>query len=190
MKTELVVALIASGASVCVALMSLATAVISQKYAARASRAIEALKFEFTTTLAKQSVIDSQLNESLVSLKLAIQEIQQAKNEIQLILSSIRSSLDSKTALHRITCLREESFKCYEENLASLNEFESNALHRAKNQVLSVENFLKESLRHKRYVSELSSADKQHLMFLRSNLSDLQQLLRDSREERLYERRM
>jgi hypothetical protein len=111
------------------------------------------------------------------------------KDIVQLILSAIETSLDADIAIQEVTDAREQLFNSYEKHLACLNDEEALAFHNAKNQALKIESFLKLNLDDKTDVSLLTLEQKRHLYELRTELTDTQNLLRDSRTERLIQRK-
>jgi len=181
MSNDLKIALIAAGASIIVSLIALATALLSSRQSNRYQKNIESLKFEFSKLLGKESAGESYIREITSSLRNAIQDIQHFKDEIQLILSAKQTSLDSKSALKRISTARERLFNSYEENFGSLDESEAKPFHGAKNLALKIEDYIKKCLHGKSQASQLQNDDRQDLIYLRSELTDLQQNLRDMR---------
>jgi hypothetical protein len=188
MDTEMLVALIASGTSLLVAIVGLVTSIITNRQSARSEKAIESLKFEFSRAASRETLGDSHLGEALKALQLAIQTIQHFKDEIQLILSAVDSSLDTQSALERLCAARERLFACHEEQMASLDGGEERAFHKAKNLSLTIEEFVRESLRGKANASAISERNRQRLTSLRGELTELQGILRDSRSDRLLRR--
>ena len=184
-STEFTIAIITATTSLVVAVIGIIIAVINNRQTAWAAIELEKLKHQLASAETSASFGDEYLNASLKSLKEALQSIQRVKDEIQLILSAIETSLDTPTALKRFTASRSELFTAYEQELACLNEPERRAFHRAKNLALKIENYLLVCLGDKQYAAELSSEDRLTLRELRNELSDLQYVLRDSRVERL-----
>jgi uncharacterized protein YjcR len=188
MSAELTVALIASGASVAVAVVSLITSLINNRHSARSQKVLENLKFEFTQIQGKETAKDTHLIEVIKALQLAIQSIQVVKDELQLILSAVDSSLDTQSAITQVKAARERLFKSFEEQSALLDESEMAPFHQSKNISLRIENFLRRSLSNKPDASCLSEAEREHLLSLRGDLTEAQQLLRDIRTDRLLRR--
>jgi hypothetical protein len=180
-STELIVAIAASVASVVVAIVSLIASIISNRQNANAAKAIEQLKYEMTRKTSRDAVSDTHTVEVAKALQRAIQSVQKYKDEIQLILSAFESSLSAKIALKRITTAREQLFVVYEELSAVLEADEARALHTAKNISLAVENHLRRAFQQKPQASELTDEERQLLIQYRNNLTDVQQVLRDSR---------
>lgn len=188
MSTELVLALIASGTSLVVAIISLLASVLNSRQTTRSSQKLESLKNAFSRQNSREELGDLHLNESLKSLQVAIQSIQRFKDELQVILSAVDSSLDSETAISHISFARQEVFAAYEDNLANFSEPEAKIFHQAKNRVLIIESLLRERLQQISHTSGLSDEDQRRFWEHRSLLTDTQQLLRDSKTDRLTKR--
>jgi len=182
------IALIASVTSLLVALISLVIAMVSNRHSARSGKEIEKLKFDLSRATARDAISDAQQAESLKALQLAIQSIQRVKDEIQVILSAAESSLESKSAIEGIRSAREQMFACYEEQMATLDSEEARIVHQAKNISLQTEAFIKRSLSPKTDLISLSDEQQEQLLAFRTNLTELQGVLRDSRDARLMRR--
>jgi CheY-like chemotaxis protein len=188
MSTELQVALIASGASLLAAVISLVMSFVSNRHSARSTQEIEKLKYEFSRATARDSIFDEQQAESLKALQLAIKSIQRVKDEIQVILSAEETGLDSKTVLNGVRLARQQMFECYEEQLATLDNKESRVVHEAKNISLHVEAFTKRSLLPQADSVSFSENQQEQLRRFRMSLTEAQQLLRDSRADKIMRR--
>jgi hypothetical protein len=188
MSTELALALIASATSLLVALTGLVTSIITKRQTERSVEKMENLRFGFGRKEAVWALGNAQLTESLESLQSAIRAIQRVKDEVQLILAAIETSLDTETAIERVSSARADLFACYEKELAKFDNSESKACHQAKNRTLGIENFLRERLSQKSYASQLSGDERRRLLEFRDDLTDCQQRLRDSRADRLIGR--
>jgi hypothetical protein len=186
---ELTVALVAAGASIVVAVISLVTAIMSSRQSARSERAIESLKFEFQRATAQETLRDQHLAQCVEALQTFVSLIQRIKDEMQIILSAAHSggTMRSRTAHERVSAARQTLFSAYEDNLSCLDEDEARICHRAKNLSLTIETSLVEILNGKRYVS-LSLDEQSRFTALRNELTELQQVLRDSRADRLMRR--
>jgi len=149
---------------------------------------IESLRFGFSRALVKDTISDTHLIASFGALKVAVQLIQRVKDDIQLILSALENSLDSKSAIERITSTRESMFVGFEHQLASLNEQEKDLFHKAKDISLVVERRIKQELAEEPNASCLSADARQELIILRMQLTDIQQLLRDAKAEKFMRR--
>lgn len=188
MSTEMIVALLASGTSLVVAIVGLVAAVITNRQAARSEMSIESLKFEISHKKAKEAMRNAEIEQALEALHLAIQSIQHLKDEVQLILSAVDSSLDTATAIDRVDKARQALFICHEQQMTRLNKDEEDAFHKAKNLSLTVEQLLREGLSGQENASALAEDRRERLTNLRNEFTELQNVLRDSRSLRLLKR--
>jgi len=187
-STELIIALIAAGTSVLVAIISLIVSVISNRQSARSSKEIEKLKYDFSRASALETLNDSQLSESLKALQLAIKSIQRVKDEMQVVLSASEMPTELKSLMEGIRSAREQMFACYEEQMATLDNDDARIVHKAKNTSLQVEALIKRSLPTNAKQITLPEELHEPLLTLRMNLTELQQSLRDSKADKLMRR--
>lgn len=187
-SAELIIALIASGTSVLVAIISLIVSVVSNRHSTRSAQEIEKLKYDFSRASTLEALNDSQLSESLKALHLAIKSIQRVKDEIQVVLSAIEMPTEQKPLMEEVRSSREQMFACYEEQMATLDTDDARIVHKAKNTSLQVEALIKRSLPANAELITLSEELREPLLTLRMNLTELQQSLRDSRADKLMRR--
>jgi len=185
METKILITLITAGSALIVALISLFTSLITNRQSLKSSYNLEVMKQSFEKSSFTRSIIDNEMKCSLESLKLALQAIQQVKDEIQLIISAVGSSLSSDIAQKRIKSARENLFNTYEKHHPYLNDIEKDTFHKTKDIGLSIEEMLMRSLQSKRFASDIPNNILTILIQFRHDLTDLQQSLRDSRIERL-----
>ena len=188
MNTQVLIAMTASISSLIVAMISLINSVISNRQSARSTRMIEALRFELEVRKSTQRMSDDYLLQSLESLSILIQAIQRTKDVLQVIISDVDSSVDSESAIEDIVEAREQLFKCFGEQLPNLREGEAHGAHAAKNKALDIETLLRKDLQGKSFASEWSASQKLALLELRNDLTDAQNLLRDSRSAQMMKR--
>lgn len=185
MSAEIIVAFIALGSTLVVALLSLITSMISNRQSSRSLQIIEHLKDDLERQRVRQEKTDNYLESSLKSLQVMIQVIQRLKDEMQIIQVAIFTSLDTETALSRVKEIREEIIISFGKNISHLNDFEYEICHKAKNRSILIENYYRQIFQEKTYVSEMSNEERQQMTEQRNLLTDFQQSLRDSREERI-----
>jgi hypothetical protein len=149
---------------------------------------IEKIRFEFSRLTEKEKLRDVHFVAETRALQLGIETIQRVKDEVQLILSAIKSSLDSTTAQERITNAREKLFLDYEEQMPLMNDSEKVIFHQSKSIALQIEQLIKSHLSEHPDASCLSDETKRNLLNLRDNLTEKQNLLRDYRSNRIAER--
>ena len=188
MSNELVLALVASGTSLVVAIVGLIASLITIRQTTRADRDIETLKHDFSRALASDALADGEFSQSTKALQLAIQAIQLVKDEIAITLSKIAERLDRDATLKRVGTARQGLFECHEQSMAFLSVEEERVLHQAKNTALAVERLVEEELLQNESGSGISPSGAEQLVELRLQLTDLQQMLRDYRSDRLFRR--
>src|SRR5689334_19315226 len=159
MTTEVLIAIIASAASLLVAFVSLISSIITSRQSSRSTEIVESLRFRLEKRKSTEVMGDEYLKQNIKSLDVLIQAIQQMKDIVQLILNATDSSLDSKSAQKSISEAREQLFKSYQEQSPNLDESGNKGAHEAKNIALRIETRLFESLKGASFVSELSDKD-------------------------------
>jgi two-component system, OmpR family, response regulator len=187
-SNELIPALIASGTAVLVAVISFVVSIVSNRQSARSGKEIEKLKHDFSRASALEALNDSQLGESLKALQLAIKSIQRVKDEIQVVLSAVETPTERQPLMKGIRSAREQMFACYEEQMATLDNDDARTVHSAKNASLQVEALIKRSVPANAETVTLPDELREQLLILRMNLTDLQQILRDSRADKIMKR--
>ncbi len=187
METKIIIALITACGAFLVSIISLLTAIINNRANTKAAHAIELIKQSFEQGSYARELINNEDRSSLDALKNALISIQKFKNELQLILSAIGSGLLSEVALDRISLVREELFKIYENYHSNLNDLEKKSLHTSKGIGLEIQETLFNDLNAKKNASELSSENRLKVIELRNELSEQQQSLRDSRIDRVIQ---
>ena len=185
MGSGVLVALIAGGVSLLVALISLFATVLSSRSSSKTARSLEELRQSHLLLEKQRSIFDRELVLTLKGLMEAIQAIQRVRDEMLLVLDARKDSLSVDEAMSRLRVARESLFEGYEANCGILNSVELPAYHRATNTALSVENLLLNDLESEEYASRVSAEARQNLKELRGRLHDCQQELRDSRTDRL-----
>lgn len=172
MSNEILAAIIASVAALIVAIISLVS-----------SLKLQALK-------SSRLLSDQHLAKNCEALDCLIIEIQKMKDIVLLILKAEDKSFDSKNAIIDITENRKNLFLCYQNYLPHLNKHEAATAHKAKNLTLSIEKAIRESLVDKLYVSEIDNGQKSFFIESRVELTDIQNILRDSKTTLLHKRLM
>jgi hypothetical protein len=188
MSTEIAIAIVTSVASLAVAVVSLAASLIGNRQSAQSARAIETLRFELADKKTAQAMGDKYLIENLESLGRLIQAIQRAKDVVQWVLTAEGTSLDSESAIRWSSEARAGLVTCFEEALPNLNEEQRRAAHEAKDRAVNIDLCLQQALQHTSYASEITKKQEQALTEQRNNLTDMQNVLRDSRAAALARR--
>ncbi len=179
------VAIVAAGASIVVAVVSFLSSRTAANVSANTSKELEILKQSLAASKERRSVAFASRRENLIALGEAVASIQQFKDELLLILMSTRKSLDCAEALARVEGARDELLKSFTKRTVELAENETRDFHRAKNLAIHIEQFLQESFENREYASEITEKQHSSLLRLRGDLTDAQNLLRDSRADKL-----
>jgi len=188
MDTKLISALVAAAAAVFVAVISLVTAILTSRQSAKTARSIELLKQSLSNDLKTSEFADATLISSLDALKQGMQAIQILKDEIQLILAAVKGSLTSREAFRRIEKARDSLLIAFQAGHPHLGNRETYAFHSLKELAIKICNIIKSDLHNKENVSELSDDARHELLELRGRLTDVQNILRDARTDRLVDR--
>lgn len=181
MSAEIIIAMVT-------AVASLVVAIVSSRQSARAQKLIEELKFELEKKRSAKAMGDEYFKQSIESADRLIRSIQQLKDILQLITSAHEASMAGEAAIKLAAPLCQDLVRHYEQELPNLNDVESEAAHRVKNKALAIEMILREALRDKAWVSELSEEQRRSLVRLRNDLTEDQHILRDSKMTRLADR--
>jgi len=185
---SLIVALVAACASLLVATIGLAATIVANRRSNKNAATIENLKHSLLEASKAREIEDSHLSQSVEGLAQGMQAIQNLKDEILLILGSIEDSLPSAMALQRVESAREILFDSFEKNHPALNRTEEIALHKAKNLAHAIQQLLIAELHNMSFSSELSPDARSRLTEFRLGLTESQNVLRDSRNERILRR--
>jgi len=188
MTFEITIAIVTAGIALGAAAAGLIVALVVHRQSTRTAQQVEALRQQLTRPPAHAIADDPYLKQGILALDALIQAIQRVKDLVQLVLNAFDTSLDSKSALASMTEARQHLFECYETQLPNLQQGEARGAHRAKNTALTIEMTLRQNLTGHYYVSDLAEAQKQALQALRDDLTDAQNLLRDSRTAMLFGR--
>ena len=178
----------AACASLLVATIGLAATIVANRRSNKNAATIENLKHSLLEASKAREIEDSHLSQSVEGLAQGMQAIQNLKDEILLILGSIEDSLPSAMALQRVESAREILFDSFEKNHPALNRTEEIALHKAKNLAHAIQQLLIAELHNMSFSSELSPDARSRLTEFRLGLTESQNVLRDSRNERILRR--
>lgn len=188
MDNTLIVAVIAATGAAVGAIISLTSAVLTNRLSNKAASSVELLKQHFSASTKTNEIVDRALAESLDALRQGMQVIQNMKDEIQLVLSSVEGSLSSSEALSRMTKARDLLLSTFQATHPSFSDAETKALHRAKGLAIELCRDVQVDLRGKENASALSDTARMMLIDLRARLTEEQNMLRDSRTDRLVRR--
>ena len=187
---EVMVALIAALASLVVSIIALTAARITARYNGALQRELEAQKEAAASEALATTIADKELQASLDALQKSVAAIQAVKDEIQLVLGSVVGSLPAETLAKRVVERRDVLSGTYEECRALLHRDDDRAMHMAKNLGFVLSQLIETSPPTYAAGGLLSTEYAAQLSRIRENLSEAQQVLRDSRSQRLQQRLM
>jgi len=178
-------AIISGAVALIVALVSLVTAVVTNRTTNRTQAELMRMKNDFAATEPARGIVSTELGSSLDGLKQALQVTQRLKDEIQLILAALPSTLTADGALESIEAARVEMFAVYKDVHPHLREPEKQACHQAKNMAAYACTAVQAIALEGCEPATMPTQTREVLSRLRADLSDCQNLLRDSRTDRL-----
>jgi len=188
MPKEVIVALIAAFGSLAVSVIALTTAWFTARYNGRLQRQLEVQKATIANEALATAIADKELHAGLDALQRGVASIQALKDEIQLVLSSVAGSLPAESLVKRVIERRDTLMRTYEECSAVLLRQDDRAMHQAKNLGFALSHFVETGPPAYADTGVLSAQYAGQLSRIRDGLSEAQQVLRDSRSERLARR--
>jgi hypothetical protein len=176
MPKEVLIALVAAGASFLVATVGLTSALLAGRAQRRVLREVEQIKGRLQASSEARRVVDAQLAQSFESLKNSMKSIQLMKDEIRLVARATPATLSRAESKKRLDKAQALLFETYQIHHPDLEPAEAGAFHRAKNQVQDgVRKFLEDQ-------------DTAGLLTAREALQEAQDTLRDGLTRRLLDR--
>jgi hypothetical protein len=133
MKPEVLAALIAAGAALAVAVISLINSIILKRVSAETSREMALMKRHFARFDAAQKLADDELKQCLDALDVACVTTQGLKDEIQLFMSNPTVHIQSSDAIQRLGTAALSIGKAFKDELAHMTVCERKVFHRIKN---------------------------------------------------------
>lgn len=176
---------LAAGVAILVAIISLLGTIYANRQNARVNRQLEALKLQGEKDQATQGLKDEYFKATIGGMGELIKSIQRMKDHAQLILTAAEEALYSDVALQNVAKARDQFFQSFEQQLPHLKKHDFRESHRMKNIMLSFENYLRSALDGKKFVSELNETERSELQLLRDDMTEVQNMLRDSRADML-----
>lgn len=185
MSTETMIAIITSCTSLLIALVSIIAAVVSSLQARRAAESLEKLKFQYSMTENTQSLRDANFQQEITALQKIIQSIQKLKDNLQIVLYD--DALSPARIQEIVAECRSNLLSVYEEQLVHYTQKDKVIGHNAKNTAVTIERIVKHATRNDPF-SGIQGEDLDQLIELRNQLTETQNLLRDSMFQKLYGR--
>jgi len=183
--TNVVIALLTGIFALLVAAISLVNTLLASRSSARQALELEALKSAHEKSESRRTLLDAEFLAIFDALKNACSVIQRLKDQIQIVLLSARGSIGWKATLSSASSSRDELFGLYEDIHVRLQMGEVRALHHAKTIGLKVYDLLQTASKSTANPSRIRPKTRKDLEALRAELSDCQQILRESRNDRL-----
>jgi hypothetical protein len=185
---QLTIALITSVTSLVVAIVGMVVTLLNNRNSIRANKEVEKLKHELAQAAVKNSINDAHFNESIKALQQAIQSIQLIKDQVQIALNASSRIYNFEIVVQGISDARAKVFSSYEEQLVNVEDEAGQLFHKAKNTSFQVEQLVKEAVVRKNKPFQLKEEEKERLEKHRNELSEIQQVLRDKRAEKIMKR--
>lgn len=189
MEADVQVALIAAGASMVVAIVSLVATLISSLSTNKTARALEKMKLDYAREARGDEIDDDEFVKCLDALLDALESIQHMKDDMVTIKEAVGDSLSAEEAMTIIAAARDRVLGCHAEGHGRLSGPERRAYHIAKGTAVQIERVFRLALTDCQHASELPEVSRGEIKDLRDRLSEYQQVLRDSRMDRLANRR-
>ena len=180
MSTEIIIALVSS-------ITALIIAILTTLLKTPAEKKIERLRHELKQ---EELIIEAdrqRKSQVLDALDHAISLIQEFKDVLQRILLSAETSLDSDLAVEMIKKAQTKLTNEYRDRTAHLHKPDNDLFHTAKGIGFQVESIITTELRHKEYASDLCEDSKRDLQVFRAQLTEIQDVLRDSQSRALMQ---
>lgn len=138
-------------------------------------------------TRIKLELGNEEIKNSLKSLHLAIKEVQNVKEILQLVLKSTPDSLDLEDIVNCYKEANETLSQGYQNSLGYLGELEKGIFHDAKNISLNALMYILEVYKKYKNTKDLPDDFYEKIRKYRVAFSDLQELFRDIRFEKLHQ---
>lgn len=187
-SAALITAIAAGVLAVANTVVTVATAILSNRYNSRTQRELEQLKARYQRDAATDAFMDTRLAEGLESLAAAIRAIQVVKDAIRHILEAENRTMKGDEAAKAFTLAKEGMFSGYQQHLAPLEGEAKGIFHDAKNASLVVERAVRSAMRSKRWAEGLSPELRAELQQQHARLTGYQEQLRQRYAARIDER--
>lgn len=182
MSIAVTVALIGGLVSVLVSVLGFVFATVAARSATKNAKGLEILKSQMA---ARGSLMTDETRAVLAAIGDSIHKIQCVREDIQLIATSRDTVMSSDAAIERLSSSCALLTTAYGLALPHLSKEEDRILHVAKNTAISCVSELKRALTGRTGVADLSDASVEILLAARSSLAESQQVLRDSRADKI-----
>jgi hypothetical protein len=185
MATELVVALVTAGSALAVSLVTLAATLLSSRAAARHARDLETMRQDFEGRIARASLETQELQAVSRLLSNGVSEIQFLRDQILILTLAHPRSQELNGVLEALRSGADAVRRAYEDALPYLTATEKAAFHRAKNTAMELADLSGQTSGPDADLGEFRARHRSTLHYMRDQLLDAQELLRQARIDRL-----
>lgn len=183
---KVLISVISSITAIIAALVAIINTRLSLKQTGRNNENLELLKYEIEKKKTFSKLSEAHILQRLNAMDNHIKRLQEFKDNLIIIIESIDDSLSVKSADIMIKNARENFFKEYQSSSMHLEEHELKASHDAKNAILKIDFFLDKTNLNKKIVKN-SAAEINTLSEFKNQLTDYQNILRDSKSKILHQ---
>lgn len=188
MEKEILVALIASSTSLVVAIISIIRAFLTNNFSKKAEERLKKLEDESDEKKAARSFKDKTLEDNIEALEALITEIQSTKDVLEVVIEFDHTGQRDFDFEDKIKNSRKQMFLKYGKELPFLSEVETLAAHKAKKIAFSIELLMYNLLTDNADRPELVERFKESLQKTRSELTEIQKMLKKSRDDKIKAR--
>jgi len=150
---------------------------------------MEASKIEFQKEIDKNRIAlelkNEELIKSLKAIDIAIGEVQKVKASLQLILNSNPNRINFEELIRNLELAQNSIIQSYQNSTSYLGKDENDIFHKSKNITIDIYNYLERTASHNPVIEKVIQEIYKKVKEYRSNLSELQNLLRDSKFRKL-----
>jgi hypothetical protein len=186
MDTELVIAIAVGSGGAVLGFLGLIAALLTRISVGRLGRDVQALEHAAAQAANSAWMKDRELEGVLKRRRLVIRTIQKLKDELEPLLNPPESGADHKTAIQAVTIAGKGLFTMVQEMQPRLGKSEQAALNRAREAALAIGSRLRGL--GEPAAGPLPDRERQALFMLRTELSEVQQVVRETSLERLIQR--
>ncbi|MFH0735866.1 MAG: hypothetical protein V1773_15245 [bacterium] len=173
MQTEILVAIVAAVGSL---ILGVINSIISYLKIIKPIKAEKEIEYRIAKEKERDKLIFERFDKSCQAVKIAIVQIQEVKDILQLIVDNKDGCLLFDNVLNELIKIRGNIFTTYEKLLPDLEKEDSKFYHNVKNSIYHLEQYIKEL----KNFSNLEPAVLSTIQEFRINLSEEQNKLRDS----------
>ena len=190
MEVKILVALVAAGCSIIIALIGLITSFITNRSTNKTLLSIERYKNEKLLQSKNREFQNEQLSKYFQSLKDALISLQTMKDNSLIIINSVKGSLTQEEAIKLASEGVNSIFTAYKGNIDDLDSGGigiREKFHQAKEIALSIQNIVSKTVKSDSELYIIDSNLRNELTLLRNEISDIQTYLLNEKSDKLLE---